>query len=165
MLHVYLVIEKSEEPQACSQNVWQHTLKKLICKRRGFFLMISRNGTRDDKSSWYIQATDKDKPGTDNSNITYSLSSTTPPGLTGHFHIDPLTGDITVVQPLDFENIAFSAGQAGAITLTAVASDHGLGPLSSTVEVSITLLVRISLDPVMNILQAYRVLWVLFYVK
>ncbi|PVD37773.1 hypothetical protein C0Q70_00374 [Pomacea canaliculata] len=110
-----------------------------VFRQTQYDMMLFENGTSLSKPL-RLEATDKDKPGTDNSNITYSLSSTTPPGLTGHFHIDPLTGDITVVQPLDFDNISFSAEQVGAITLTAVASDHGLGPLSSTVEVSITLL-------------------------
>lgn len=92
-----------------------------------------------------VQATDDDEPGTENSDISYSLSSSSdPPGLAGHFHINLLTGNITVVQPLDFDNISFSDGHPGEITLTAVAKDHGRVHLNSTVVVIITLMVRVT---------------------
>ncbi|PVD37772.1 hypothetical protein C0Q70_00373 [Pomacea canaliculata] len=78
-----------------------------------------------------LEATHGDKPQSYYDRITYSLSSSSsPPGLAGHFHVDPFTGDLTVVQALDFDNIAFS-GQPGVITLTVVAKDHGPVSLSS----------------------------------
>lgn len=88
------------------------------------------------------QATLGNEQRSNNSNITYRLSSSTiPPGLIGHFHIGPLTGDITVVHPLDFETIPFGADQPGAIRLTAVAKDHERPYLSSTMDFWITLVV------------------------
>ncbi|XP_025090966.1 cadherin-23-like isoform X2 [Pomacea canaliculata] len=87
-----------------------------------------------------LKATDDDEPGTENSDISYSLSSSSdPPGLAGHFHINLLTGNITVVQALDFDNISFSAGHPGEIILTAMAKDHGRVHLNSTAVVIITL--------------------------
>ncbi|PVD37770.1 hypothetical protein C0Q70_00371 [Pomacea canaliculata] len=88
-----------------------------------------------------VKATDGDKSGTQNSNITYTLSKTSsPPGHVDNFHINPLTGGVTVVLPMDYESVSFLAGQPGTITLTAVATDHGHPALSSTVHVTITLL-------------------------
>ncbi|PVD37771.1 hypothetical protein C0Q70_00372 [Pomacea canaliculata] len=89
----------------------------------------------------HIQVTDEIEPGSESSNIMYSLSSSSePPGLAGHFHIDPFTGDVSVVQPLDFDNISFSPANPGAISLTAIIRDHGRSPLSSTSTFTIILL-------------------------
>lgn len=90
------------------------------------------------------QATDEDEQGTPNSNITYSLlPSTTPPGLVGHFEINPLTGDLVVKMSLDFDAMSTRGRSSETLTLTVEARDQGTVPLSSTVDVTITLLVRL----------------------
>lgn len=114
------------------------------------------------------QVTDEIEPGSESSNIMYSLSSSSaPPGLAGHFHIDPFTGDVSVVQPLDFDNISFSTANPGAISLTAMIRDHGRSPLSSTSTFTIILLVKISSTylSLLFILFANFIIWITFFVK
>lgn len=113
------------------------------------------------------QATDDIEPGSESSNIMYSLSSSSaPPGLAGHFHIDPFTGDVSVVQPLDFDNISFSPANPGAISLTAMIRDHGRSPLSSTSTFTIILLVKISSTYVsLLFIIANFIIWITFLVK
>ncbi|XP_025090910.1 cadherin-23-like isoform X2 [Pomacea canaliculata] len=109
---------------------------KPIFQRTQYDAILSENSTTFTRPL-RLEASDDDKPGTVNSNITYTLSPNSSPD---NFHIDPLTGDLTVVRPLDYESVSFLAGQPGTITLTAVATDQGQPAQSSTVPITITLL-------------------------
>ena len=73
-----------------------------------------------------ISAVDRDTG--NNSRVTFSFAS-----VTTEFAIDPFTGDITVLQPLDFE-------LTKVLRLVVRALDHGEPPLSSTTEVVINVL-------------------------
>lgn len=98
-----------------------------------------------------LQATDGDKPGTENSSITYSLTR-----FTEYFQINANTGNITVKKQLDYENL-ISPGQKGVINLTVVAHDQGHQPLSATADVFITLLVRIVIFWLFSVLIIFAV--------
>ena len=49
------------------------------------------------------QATDADEEGTANSNVTYSIDSTSPAGVGSHFHLDPVSGRLNVTSALDYD--------------------------------------------------------------
>ena len=90
-----------------------------------------------------MQATDADEEGTANSNVTYSIVSTSPAGLTSHFHLDPLSGQLTVTSALDYDVLHFRAATVGIVNLAVVASDHGAPSLSASATVAVTLNVRL----------------------
>ena len=90
-----------------------------------------------------VQATDADEEGTANSNVTYSIVSTSPAGLTGHFHLDPLSGQLIITSAFDYDVLVFPATAVGIVKLVVVASDHGSPSLSASVTVAVTLNVRL----------------------
>ncbi|XP_025090923.1 cadherin-23-like [Pomacea canaliculata] len=109
--------------------------------RRNQYEAILPEGEKNFTRPLRLEATDEDEQGTPNSNITYSLlPSTTPPGLVGHFEINPLTGDLVVKMSLDFDAMSTRGRSSETLTLTVEARDQGTVPLSSTVDVTITLL-------------------------
>ena len=77
-----------------------------------------------------FEATDNDERGTANSEVQYSLQ----PGQgSSHFKIGPNTGVLSVVSPVNYENVT-----GGEITLTVIASDKGQPPLHGSVNVTVT---------------------------
>ena len=85
------------------------------------------------------QATDADEEGTANSNVTYSISSTSPAGVGSHFHLDPLSGRLNVTSALDYDVLQFPQNSAGIVKLVVVAKDNGSTRLSASVTVAVTL--------------------------
>ncbi|XP_058533393.1 cadherin-related family member 2 [Ochotona princeps] len=80
-----------------------------------------------------IQAQDNDEPETNNSRLLYSLQ----PGPYSHnFSLDPDTGLLTSVRPLDREEIDRTLG--GRIVLTVQVADCGTPSLSTEVNITIT---------------------------
>ncbi|KAL8620285.1 hypothetical protein ACOMHN_042020 [Nucella lapillus] len=87
-----------------------------------------------------LQVTDADENGTDNSRVTYSISETRPGGLKSHFHVDPTSGHLRVVQAVDYDVLHFPPSSEGIVDLVMVATDHGTPKrLSATANVVITL--------------------------
>ncbi|XP_019638688.1 PREDICTED: cadherin-related family member 1-like [Branchiostoma belcheri] len=80
-----------------------------------------------------VVATDGDEEGTPNSEIRYSIVTGNDDDL---FALDETTGVLTWNMPVDYESIDQS--DRGAFTLEVQAQDQGQPPLSSTVEVVIT---------------------------
>ncbi|XP_066274559.1 cadherin-related family member 1-like isoform X2 [Branchiostoma lanceolatum] len=80
-----------------------------------------------------VVATDGDEEGTPNSEIRYSIVTGNDNDL---FAMDETTGVLSWNMPVDYESIAQS--DRGAFTLEIQAQDQGQPPLSSTVEVVIT---------------------------
>lgn len=83
------------------------------------------------------QAYDDDQPDTNNSRLLFSLL----PGPYSHnFSIDPNTGLLRNLEPLDRE--AIDPALEGHIVLTVRVADCGMPPLSTDVNVTITVEVR-----------------------
>ncbi|XP_078679063.1 cadherin-related family member 1a-like isoform X2 [Branchiostoma floridae x Branchiostoma belcheri] len=80
-----------------------------------------------------VVATDGDEEGTPNSEIRYSIVTGNDDDL---FALDETTGVLTWNMPVDYESIDQS--DRGAFTLEVKAQDQGQPPLSSTVEVVVT---------------------------
>ena len=87
-----------------------------------------------------LQAIDKDKSNTPNSQVSYRIASA-PRGLESNFAIDGTTGEITLTQPLDFESL--EPALEGKVRLTVEAYDSGTPVKSSQVFVNITVEVKI----------------------
>ncbi|KAL1784711.1 cadherin-related family member 2 [Sigmodon hispidus] len=87
----------------------------------------------DGNVSVTIQAYDEDQPDTDNSRLLFSLL---PGPYTHNFSIDPSTGLLRNLQPLDRE--AIDPALEGHIVLTVHVSDCGVPPLGTDVNVTIT---------------------------
>lgn len=85
------------------------------------------------------QATDADEEGTANSNVTYSINSTSPDGVGSHFHLDPVSGRLSVTSALDYDVLQFPQTSAGTVKLVVVAKDNGSTRLSASVTVAVTL--------------------------
>ena len=85
------------------------------------------------------QATDADETGTANSNVTYAIVSTSPAGQERHFHLDPVSGQLSVVSALDYDTLRFPAASRGVVKLSVRAVDHGTPQLSASVTVAVTL--------------------------
>ncbi|XP_062380223.1 cadherin-related family member 2 [Sardina pilchardus] len=79
-----------------------------------------------------IRATDFDQPGTDNSKIEYQI---VPDEFSKYFNLDQDTGVLTLKDRLDRE--ALDASLNGVIKLNVTATDKGLPPLGTWVEVEI----------------------------
>ncbi|XP_070180186.1 protocadherin-11 X-linked-like [Littorina saxatilis] len=86
-----------------------------------------------------VHATDGDRPGTPNSNISYSIIGSNPPTFRSHFTMpNNYTGVILVVSRVDFESPRLSSTHT--ITLTIQAVDGGNPVRSSTSSVGISVL-------------------------
>lgn len=83
------------------------------------------------------QAHDSDQPGTNNSHLYFSLL---PSPYSHNFSVDPDTGLLRNLGPLDREAIDPALG--GRIVLTVRVADGGMPPLSTQVNVTITVEVR-----------------------
>ncbi|PVD37769.1 hypothetical protein C0Q70_00370 [Pomacea canaliculata] len=121
--------------------------------RRNQYEAILPEGEKNFTRPLRLEATDEDEQGTPNSNITYSLlPSTTPPGLVGHFEINPLTGDLVVKMSLDFDAIIMwcicmigpgaklDREKEDNFQLSVLVLDRGDPPRSSSATVSVFLL-------------------------
>ncbi|XP_019511096.1 PREDICTED: cadherin-related family member 2 [Hipposideros armiger] len=86
-----------------------------------------------DNVSVTIQARDNDQPGTNNSHLYFSLL---PSPYSHNFSVDPDTGLLRNLGPLDREAIDPALG--GRIVLTVRVADRGMSPLSTQVNVTIT---------------------------
>jgi hypothetical protein len=84
------------------------------------------------------QAYDNDEPDTNNSRLLYSLL---PWPYSYNFSLDPNTGLLTSLGPLDRE--AIDPALKGLIVLTVHVTDCGVPPLSTEVNVTITVEVRL----------------------
>jgi len=89
------------------------------------------------------QATDADEEGTANSNVTYSINSTSPAGVGSHFHLDSVSGRLNVTSALDYDVLQFPRNSAGIVKLVVVAKDNGSTSLSASVTVAVTLIVSL----------------------
>ena len=82
------------------------------------------------------QATDDDEPNQPNSEVMYTLQKTNlPKKWKDYFKVDSSSGEITLTNPLDYE-------QVKDIILTINASDKGLTPKSNTTTVTIIVIDR-----------------------
>ncbi|KAL8620286.1 hypothetical protein ACOMHN_042021 [Nucella lapillus] len=102
--------------------------------------VILNEGSTEFSRNVTLQVTDADENGTDNSRVTYSISETRPGGLKSHFHVDPTSGHLSVVQAVDYDVLHFPPSSEGIVDLVMVATDHGTPKrLSATANVVITL--------------------------
>ncbi|CAL1532634.1 unnamed protein product, partial [Lymnaea stagnalis] len=84
-----------------------------------------------------VQAFDKDEAGTNNSEISYSINSTTP-SLPSKFNISTVSGEITLTNALDFE--ALDQKLHGRILVVVVAKDKSSPFHSTTVTATVNVI-------------------------
>ncbi|XP_060598712.1 cadherin-23-like [Ruditapes philippinarum] len=81
-----------------------------------------------------IEAIDADKENTNNSLVTYFITSTSPSNLTSNFTINNSTGNMYLLTMLDYERLLDTQGE---INITVEARDNGKPALNSTTIVNL----------------------------
>ena len=82
----------------------------------------------------YIQATDDDETGTVNSEVMYRITKASA-GLATKFSVNQTTGEVTMVDMIDYETLPMSLG--GRVLLEVEAYDQGTPELANRINITV----------------------------
>ncbi|XP_076446801.1 cadherin-23-like [Babylonia areolata] len=100
--------------------------QKPVFRQSEYSAFLKENSPTFDRGVT-VKATDNDKENTPNSEVLYSL-----PGSSS-FTVNATSGEVGIRSPVDYESVS-----GGVVRLTVYATDRGSPPLSSSVEVVVT---------------------------
>lgn len=125
---LYLTVEARDNKGAGNRNTVQVVINLLDANDNAPVFVHQKYEARllenshDFENPLFIEARDADLAGTPNSNITYAIFDGE---YRRNFSLDPVTGKMSLHQPIDFEQLSGGDSNIRSIYLTIVAADAG----------------------------------------